>query len=129
MGNTTKAVVFNLPNGKTVSNDPRHAEEQMRNRILANAKAEAEYAAELRREKGKKAESEGSSTSTDDDDGDGTQEVQVAEGLSEDWKGDQLKEEVARLKDLGVEVDTSGVKTKADLVEAINNAVSEHNSQ
>jgi hypothetical protein len=114
MAQSKDPVVFLLPNGTEVSNDPRYYQEKMRQQIINQNQARV-----------MDASGENTGTSVDDDDSiDMDEDAKPLEEMS----SAELKAEVARLKAEGVEVDTSGVKNKKTLVERIQAATADDGS-
>ena len=105
---TDQTVFFLMPDGQKVSNDPRYFDEEYRAKLLESMNntgnaVEVEFADPAAQ--AEVEETQGASTEDNDD--------------LKSMTGAQLKDHVKTLRDNGVEVDVTGVKTKADLVKAI----------
>lgn len=106
MGDTKEPVVFLLPDGTEISNDPRHADAKMRAQLEQQMATFYPNSGNTRVILDDEAEDEESEDEGEDD------------GL-EDLTADELKAHVQDLKDRGIEVNTAGVKKKSELVDAI----------
>lgn len=104
----TQTVFFLMPDGQKVSNDPRHFHEEYRAKMLESMSntgnaVEVEFIDPASQAGVEEASTDGNEAPVD----------------LESMTGAQLKDYVKALRDNGVEVDVTGVKTKADLVKAI----------
>lgn len=140
MPDTDEKVVFLLPDGTEVSNDPRYYNEKMREQILAtydNPGVATPTMAQMHAELGTGdplSVTTGAqvfppsnlappdlrkqlSAQDDDVDPDSDDETPL-----EEMTGSELKARVRELRDSGVEVDTAGVTKKSGLVAAIKKA-------
>lgn len=107
MPDEEKAVVFLMPDGQEASNDPRYLNEKLMEQFLATR------------------ENTGNAVDTKpfiepefnrDSDDDTPAEVELD---IEEMTVEQLKARVKELREAGVDVDTNGVRTKSELVAAI----------
>jgi len=126
-------VVFEMPDGTKISNDPRWLADQ--NQMVSDAAARA---ARLATETSNR-----STPGTVDNPGDGSDvtgpsqspddlQLQADSPVTlpdnfEEMKGQELKDLKTSLEAQGVEVDTTGVKKVGELREAISKAVQNHN--
>lgn len=104
MGDTKEPVVFLLPDGTEISNDPRHADAKMR--------------AQLEQQMATFYPNSGNTRVILDDEAEDEESEDEGDGL-EYLTADELKAHVQELKDQGIEVNTAGVKKKSELVDAI----------
>ena len=100
-----KTVVFLLPNGEEVSNDPRFMDEKYREHLLSQTE-----------NTGNAVDVKFIETEFNQEPSDPSEDRDID---LEEMTIDQLKNHIKELRANGVLVDTKGVKTRTDLIEAI----------
>lgn len=131
-----KPVYFNLGDtGEKVSNDPRYFDEQYREKMLAEmentgraTRHDSEVAAELGTGNpvgtmdGQQAQQPAMPVRIVQDNAGGNEKDELLEKDESDMTAQELKDHVAELREAGVEVDTSGITKKSELVKAVKKA-------
>lgn len=119
MPDNDKAVIFLLPDGTKVSNDPRHHEEKLMEKLLAKQAYSGHAMPDVKPD----------NVETSDSDAPPLGENEPQEKALDDMTGKELKAKVTQLSEQGIQVDMTGIKLKSELVNAIQKAMADQDNE